>query len=107
MRKMLWITVSIFAASFACGANAQKIDWQIFLEPFVTSAHAQEVDWQKVDNGFGRKPAVSGDEHRYCFTRTDLPAALHGVTTSPARSLRGSSAFSPTHGEAVGSAGPA
>ena len=36
MRKMLWIMVSIFTASFAGGANAQKLDWQIFSEPFVT-----------------------------------------------------------------------
>src|SRR5713226_7741512 len=76
MRKMLWIMVSIFAASFAGGANAQKIDWQIFAEPFVTSAHAQEIDWQKVDDAFGRKPAVSGDVHRYGFPRTDLTVTL-------------------------------
>ena len=69
MRKMLWITVSIFTVPFAFGANAQKIDWQIFSEPFVTSAHAQEIDWQKVDDAFGRKPAVSGDVHRYGFPR--------------------------------------
>jgi hypothetical protein len=55
MRKMLWIAVSIFAASFASGANPQKIDWQIFAEPFVTSAHAQEVDWQRVDDALGRR----------------------------------------------------
>src|SRR6266480_2919231 len=101
MRKMLWITVSIFAASFACGANAQSIDWQIFSEPFVTSAHAQEVDWQKVDDAFGRKPAVSGDVHRYGFPRTDLTVTLDGVTIKPALALGGWIAFKPAHGGAM------
>src|SRR5216684_675681 len=98
MRKMLWIMVSIFAASFAGGANAQKIDWQIFAEPFVTSAHAQEIDWQKVDDAFGRKPAVSGDVHRYGFPRTDLTVTLDGVTIKPALALGGWVAFKPAHG---------
>ncbi len=72
MRKMLWIMASIFAASFAGGANAQNIDWQIFSEPFVTSAHAQEFDWQKVDDTLGRKPAVSGDVRRYGLLQLPL-----------------------------------
>jgi hypothetical protein len=97
MRKMLWITVSIFAASFACGANAQKVDWNIFSEPFITSAHAQEVDWQKVDETFGRKPAVSGDVHRYGFPRTDLNVTLDGVTIKPALALGGWVAFNVAH----------
>ncbi len=101
MRKMLWIMVSIFAASFAGGANAQKIDWQIFAEPFVTSAHAQEIDWQKVDDAFGRKPAVSGDVHRYGFPRTDLTVTLDGVTIRPALALGGWIAFKPAHGGAM------
>src|SRR5438552_15375140 len=101
MRKMLWITVSIFAASFASGANAQKIDWQIFSEPLVTSAHAQEVDWQKVDDALGRKPAVSGEVHRYGFPRTDLNVTLDGVTIKPALALGGWVAFKPMHGEAM------
>ncbi len=101
MRKMLWITVSVFAASFACGANAQSIDWQIFSEPFVTSAHAQEVDWQKVDDAFGRKPAVSGDVHRYGFPRTDLTVTLDGVTIKPALALGGWIPFKPAHGGAM------
>ena len=100
MRKMFWIAVSIFAASFSC-ANAQKIDWQIFAEPFVTSAHAQEIDWQKVDDAFGRKPAVSGDVHRYGFPRTDLTVTLDGVTIKPALALGGWIAFKPMHGEAM------
>src|SRR5438477_2936031 len=101
MRKMLLTTVSIFAASFTYGANAQKIDWKIFSEPFVTSAHAQEVDWQKVDDAFGRKPAVSGDVHRYGFPRTDLTVTLDGVTIKPALALGGWVAFKPMHGEAM------
>ena len=35
------------------------------------SVSAQEVDWQTIDATLGRKPAVSGDVHRYGFTRTD------------------------------------
>src|SRR2546421_533007 len=98
MRKMLWIMVSVFAASFAGGANAQKIDWQIFSEPFATSALAQEVDWQKVDDTLGRKPAVSGDVHRYGFPRSDLTVTLDGVTIKPALALGGWVAFKPAHG---------
>jgi hypothetical protein len=101
MRKMLVIMASLFAASFASGANAQKIDWQIFTEPFVTSAHAQEIDWQKVDDAFGRKPAVSGDVHRYGFPRSDLAVTLDGVTIRPALALGGWVAFKPMHGEAM------
>ena len=101
MRKTLWIAVSIFAASFSDGANAQKMNWQIFTEPFVTSAHAQEIDWQKVDDAFGRKPAVSGDVRRYGFPRTDLTVTLDGVTIKPALALGGWIAFKPMHGEAM------
>jgi hypothetical protein len=89
MRKMLWVMVSIFAASFATGANAQPVDWQIFSEPFVSSAHAEDIDWQKVDDALGRKPAVSGDVHRYGFPRTDLTVTLDGVTIKPALALGG------------------
>jgi hypothetical protein len=101
MRKMLWLAVSIFATSFTAGASAQKIDWQIFAELFVTSAHAQEVDWQKVDDAFGRRPAVSGDVHRYGFPRTDLSVTLDGVTIKPALALGGWVAFKPAHGGAM------
>ena len=83
MRKMLWIAASIVTASFACGANAQ------------------EIDWQKVDDAFGRKPAVSGDVHRYGFPRTDLTVTLDGVTIKPALALGGWVAFKPMHGEAM------
>src|SRR5258707_13791601 len=101
MRIMLWLVASFFAASFASGANAQKIDWQIFSEPFVTSAHAQEIDWQKVDDELGRKPAVSSDVHRYGFPRTDLTVRIDGVTIKPAVALGGVVAFKPMHGEAM------
>src|SRR6266567_3032647 len=83
MRKILWTTVSIFVASLAAGANAQQ------------------VDWQKVDDTFGRKPAVSGDVHRYGFPRTDLNVTLDGVTIKPALALGGWVAFKPMHGEAM------
>jgi hypothetical protein len=101
MRKMPWIAVSIFVASFASGTNPRKLDWQIFAEPFVSSAYAQEVDWQKVDDALGRKPAVSGDVHRYGFPRTDLTVTLDGVTIKPALALGGWVAFKPMHSEAM------
>src|SRR5260370_10256724 len=101
MRIMLWLVASFFAASFASAPNAQKIDWQIFSEPFVTSAHAQEIDWQKVDDAFGRKPAVSGYVHRYGFPRTDLTVTLDGVTIKPALALGGWGAFKPMHEGAI------
>jgi hypothetical protein len=101
MRNMLEIMVSLFAASFSAGANAQNVDWQIFTEPFVTSAHAADIDWQKVDDAFGRKAAVSGDVHRYGFPRTDLTVTLDGVTIKPALALGGWVAFKPMHGETM------
>jgi hypothetical protein len=101
MRTILWIAVSVFVASFAGGAHAQKVDWQVFSEPFVTSAHAQAIDWQKVDEAFGRKPVVSEDVHRYGFPRTDLTATLDGVTIKPALALGGWVAFKPAHGGAM------
>jgi hypothetical protein len=82
MRNKVWIAV--LAVTFACGANAHKIDWQTFAEAFVSSAHAQDIDWQKVDETLGRKPAVSGDVHRYGFPRTDLSVTLDGVVIKPA-----------------------
>src|SRR5476649_301869 len=83
MHIMLWLMASIFAASFT------------------TVATAQEIDWQKVDDAFGRKPAVSGDVHRYGFPRTDLTVTLDGVTIKPALALGGWVAFKPMHGEAM------
>ena len=83
MRIILWLAVSIFAASFT------------------TAATSQEIDWQKVDDAFGRKPAVSGDVHRYGFPRTDLTVTLDGVTIKPALALGGWIAFKPAHGGAM------
>jgi Domain of Unknown Function (DUF1259) len=65
------------------------------------SASAQEIDWQKVDTAFGRKPAVSGDVHRYGFPRTDLSVTLDGVAIKPAFALGGWIAFKPSHGGAM------
>jgi hypothetical protein len=62
-----------------------------------TLANAQEIDWQKVDSTLGRKPAVSGDVHRYGFPRSDLRVTLDGVTIAPALALGGWVALKPTH----------
>jgi len=98
MRKSFWTMLSISVSLIANGASAQKVDWQIFTEPLVTAAHAQDLDWQKVDDTLGRKPAVSGDVHRYGFPRTDLTVTLDGVTIKPALALGGWVAFKPAHG---------
>ena len=66
-----------------------------------TAASAQQIDWQKVDEALGRKPAVTGDVHRYGFPRTDLSVTLDGVTIKPALALGGWVAFKPTHGGAM------
>src|SRR5256885_8717288 len=83
MRKRLWIAASVFAVSF------------------VGSAHAQAIDWQKVDDAFGRKPAVSDDVRRYGFPRTDLNVTLDGVPIRPALALGGWIALKPAHGGAM------
>ena len=101
MRKLLWTTVSILAASFVTVAGAQNIDWRIFTEPFATAAHAQDIDWQKVDEALGRKPAVAGDVRRYGFPRSDLTVTLDGVAIKPALALGGWVAFKPMGGEAM------
>jgi hypothetical protein len=101
MRKLLWTTVSILAASFVTVAGAQNIDWRTFTEPFATAAHAQDVDWQKVDEALGRKPAVAGDVRRYGFPRSDLTVTLDGVAIKPALALGGWVAFKPMGGEAM------
>src|ERR1051325_8689792 len=76
----LWLVASILAASFT------------------TVAAAQEIDWKKIDDTFGRKPAVSGDVHRYGFPRSDLTVTLDGVTIKPSLALGGWIAFKPAHG---------
>ena len=65
------------------------------------SATAQEIDWQKIDAAFERKPAISGDVHRYGFPRTDLSVTLDGVTIKPALALGGWVAFKPVHDGAM------
>ena len=65
------------------------------------SATAQEIDWQKIDAAIGRKPAISGDVHRYGFPRTDLSVTLDGVTIKPALALGGWVAFKPVHDGAM------
>ena len=80
MRKLIWLVASLLSVSLVTGATAQAIDWQ------------------KVDEALGRKPAVSGDVHRYGFPRTDLSVTLDGVTIKPALALGGWVAFKPAHG---------
>jgi hypothetical protein len=80
---MLWLLASLLAASFTSVATAQ------------------EIDWQKVDDALGRKPAVSGDVHRYGFPRADLAVTLDGVAIKPALALGGWVAFKPAHGGAM------
>ncbi len=83
MRRKLNVVGSILAAALAiCAAHAQ----------------AQAIDWQKVDEALGRKPAVSGDVHRYGFPRSDLTVTLDGVTIKPSLALGGWIAFKPAHG---------
>ena len=100
-KMLLWTATSVFFAMLIPSANAQTMDWRVFDEPFVTSAHAADIDWQKVDDALGRKPAVSGDVHRYGFPRSDLTVTLDGVTIKPALALGGWVAFKPMHGEAM------
>jgi hypothetical protein len=69
---------------------------------FPTLAGAQDIDWQKVDDAFGRKPAVvAGDVHRYGFPRSDLTVTLDGVTIKPALALGGWVAFKPMGNEVM------
>src|SRR5215468_6114568 len=98
MLTKLKLAISILALSQAAGVSAQTIDGKIFSEPFISSAHAQSIDWQKVDGALGRKPAISGDVHRYGFPRSDLSVTLDGVTIKPALALGGWVAFNPAHG---------
>ncbi len=101
MRIRPTIAVPIVAALLATAASAVAADWTIFSEPFISSAHAQAIDWKKLDEVLGRKPAVSGDVHRYGFARSDLTVTLDGVTIKPALALGGWIAFKPAHGGAM------
>ncbi|MFN5040070.1 MAG: DUF1259 domain-containing protein [Bradyrhizobium sp.] len=73
----------------------------IFSVSLISSVHAQTIDWQQVDDAIGRKPAVTGDVHRYGFPRTDLTVTLDGVTIKPAFALGGWIAFKPMHDGAM------
>lgn len=66
-----------------------------------STATAQQIDWQKVDAALGRKPAVTGDVHRYGFPRSDLSVTLDGVAIKPALALGGWVAFKPAHDGAM------
>jgi hypothetical protein len=101
MRIKLGLGISVLAASLAGLAGSEAADWTVFIEPFISSAHAQTIDWQKVDDALGRKPAVSGDVHRYGFPRSDLTVTLDGITIKPTLALGGWIAFKPAHGGAM------
>src|SRR4051794_37964365 len=92
MRIVSWLLSSLFATLVFFGVPTRSA---------VISAHAQEVDWQKVDDALGRKPAVTGDVHRYGFPRSDLNVTLDGVAIKPALALGGWIAFKPMHGGAM------
>src|ERR671931_121909 len=92
MRILSWLLSLLFAIPVVLGASPQSA---------VTSARAAEVDWQKVDDALGRKPAVTGDVHRYGFPRSDLNVTLDGVTIRPTLALGGWTAFKPAHGGAM------
>jgi hypothetical protein len=98
MRNTISALIGIGTCLLASGVNAEESNWRIFAEPFVSTAHAQDVDWRKIDEVLGRKPAVTGDVHRYGFPRSDLTVTLDGVTIKPALALGGWVAFKPAHG---------
>ena len=83
---------------FSAALGARRIEWNVIAETFVSPAHAQEIDWTKVDETLGRKPAVSGDVHRYGFPRSDLSVTLDGVAIKTSFALGGWVAFKPAHG---------
>jgi len=62
------------------------------------SAHEQDFNREQVDSVLGRKPAVTGDVHRYGFPRSDLSVTLDGVAIKPALALGGWVAFKPEQG---------
>ena len=91
------LRLSIFAMSIIAAAGTQAGDSSSLIELLIGRAHAQAVDWQKIDETLGRKPAVSGDVHRYGFPRSDLTVTLDGVTIKPSLALGGWIAFKPAH----------
>jgi hypothetical protein len=101
MRNAISALIAVGACVLAIVPTAQKTGLEVTTRPFISTAHAQEVDWQKVDETLGRKPAVSGDVHRYGFPRTDLSVTLDGVPIKPSLALGGWIAFKPAHGDAM------
>jgi hypothetical protein len=101
MRNKISALIGLSVCLFATSGRVENVDWRVFTEPFISAAHAQDLDWQKVDETLGRKPAVSGDVHRYGFPRSDLSVTLDGVTIKPALALGGWVAFKPAHGGAM------
>jgi hypothetical protein len=101
MQIKLSLGIAFLAASLAGVTSSGAASPEIFSQPFISSAHAQDVDWQKIDETLGRKPAVSGDVHRYGFPRSDLTVTLDGVTIKPSLALGGWIAFKPAHGGAM------
>ena len=93
--KLLTTTLVLAAFSATLGAKA---GWNVIADVFISPAHAQETDWTKVDETLGRKPAVSGDVHRYGFGRSDLSVTLDGVAIKTSFALGGWVAFKPAHG---------
>lgn len=91
-------TTTFALLAFSAAIGAQKAEWSVIAETFVSPAHAQEIDWTKVDETLGRKPAVSGDVHRYGFPRSDLSVTLDGVAIKTSFALGGWVAFKPAHG---------
>lgn len=100
MRTKLSIGIPILATLFAAAGTATA-GWTFFNAPIISSAQAQTDEWQKVDELLGRKPAVSGDVHRYGFPRSDLTVTLDGLTIKPSFALGGWIAFKPAHGGAM------
>jgi len=97
MRNKIWTTTFALMA-FSAALGVQKTEWSIIAETFISPAHAQEIDWTKVDETLGRKPAVSGDVHRYGFPRSDLSVTLDGVAIKTGFARGGWVAFKPAHG---------
>ncbi len=91
----------LFIAAMTMSAQALTRGSSFLDELVISTAHAQTADWQKVDDILGRKPAVSGDVHRYGFPRSDLAVTLDGVSIKPALALGGWIAFKPAHGGAM------
>jgi uncharacterized protein DUF1259 len=95
------LAFSILAMSMITAVGMKPVISSSLIELFIPKAHAQAINWQKVDETLGRKPAVSGDVHRYGFPRSDLTVMLDGVTIKPSLALGGWIAFKPGHGGAM------